>query len=95
MNQIRYRRCLLILALLLACSTAFGGELDLEEIDRFVEEKLRDHRGVGLSVGILHEGEIVMARGYGVRSLQTGEPVTPETLFAIGSVTKQFTCTAV
>lgn len=95
MNCIAYTRYLLLLALLLSSSIALGGELDLEEIDRLVEETLGDHRGVGLSVGILHEGEVVMARGYGVRSLETGDPVTPETLFAIGSVTKQFSCAAV
>jgi CubicO group peptidase (beta-lactamase class C family) len=95
MNCITYPRCLLVLALLLSYSVALGEELDLEEIGRLVEETLNDHRGVGLSVGILHEGEVVMARGFGIRSFEREEPVTPETLFAIGSVTKQFTCATV
>src|SRR5947209_15665446 len=32
--------------------------------------------------------------GYGVRDVSTKNPVTPQTMFAIGSVTKQFTCSA-
>jgi len=50
---------------------------------------------VGLSVGVAQDGKIVFARGYGVASLTDHSAVTPWTKFAIGSVTKQFTCAAV
>ena len=36
----------------------------------------------------------MLARNYGKRSLETGEPVKPSTAFAVGSVTKQFTVAA-
>ena len=49
---------------------------------------------VGLSVGVAQNDSIVFARGYGVASLADHAPVTPWTRFAIGSVTKQFTCAA-
>ena len=45
--------------------------------------------GVGLAV--VEDGEIVYVRGYGVRDVTTGAPVTPATQFAIGSTTKSFT----
>lgn len=70
------------------------GALDVAEIDRLIEKNIRDRHLVGLSVGVMHQGRIVLAKGYGVRSLETREPVTPDTLFAAGSVTKQFTCAA-
>jgi CubicO group peptidase (beta-lactamase class C family) len=38
--------------------------------------------------------EVVWARGYGVANTETGAPVTPDTLFQIGSVTKSFTAAA-
>jgi D-alanyl-D-alanine carboxypeptidase len=43
---------------------------------------------------MMQNGQIVFSRGYGMRSLATHDPVTPKTMFAIGSVTKQFTCSA-
>jgi len=49
---------------------------------------------VGLTVGVMQDGKVIFAKGYGVRDLTTKAPVTPRTMFAIGSVTKQFTCTA-
>lgn len=70
------------------------GALDIAEIDRLIERSVRERHLVGLSVGVMQDGRIVLAKGYGVRSLETGEPVTPDTLFAAGSVTKQFTCAA-
>jgi CubicO group peptidase (beta-lactamase class C family) len=50
---------------------------------------------VGLSVAVAQDGKIVFARGYGFASLADHAAVTPLTKFAIGSVTKQFTCAAV
>ena len=50
---------------------------------------------VGLSVGVMQDGKVVLAKGYGMASLAEGTPVTPATIFPIGSVTKQFTCSAV
>lgn len=45
----------------------------------------------GLAIGILYEGEVVYARGFGVRDLDTCAPVTPESVFYLLSVTKSFT----
>ena len=77
-----------------AAAAQTPGALDVAEIDRLIEKSVRERHLVGLSVGVMHQGRIVLARGYGVRSLATGEPVTPDTLFAAGSVTKQLTCAA-
>jgi CubicO group peptidase (beta-lactamase class C family) len=44
----------------------------------------------GLGVGLVEDGHIVYARGYGVQSLTTGVPVTPESLFCVASIAKCF-----
>lgn len=49
----------------------------------------------GLGVGIVDDGDIVYARGFGVQSLETGAPVTPDSFFCIASVTKCFVATAI
>jgi D-alanyl-D-alanine carboxypeptidase len=64
---------------------------DLAAIDAYVAACVRDQGYAGLSLAIVREGEIVLAKGYGKRSLEEGAPVEPDTPFAVGSLTKQFT----
>jgi CubicO group peptidase (beta-lactamase class C family) len=66
----------------------------LAEIDDLVREQMAKWEVPGLTVGILHEGHVETA-GYGVTSIETKQPVVPETLFQIGSISKVFTATLV
>jgi len=59
-----------------------------------VEHVLGSHETAGLAVAVVREGEVV-SRGFGVRDLGTGAPVTPETMFHLASVSKPFVATAV
>ncbi len=78
-----------------ATFTSHGKPVNIAEIDSLVRVAMGQRGLVGLSVGVAQDGKIVFARGYGSRSLATHDSVTPQTMFAIGSVTKQFTCSAV
>lgn len=64
-------------------------------LDAFILEKLGETHLPGLSLALLEGGEVVYRRGYGFRDLKDGLPATPETLYAIASITKSFTCLAV
>ena len=59
-----------------------------------VETFLGSHDVAGLAVAVVREEEVV-SRGFGVRDLGTGAPVTPETMFHLASVSKPFVATAV
>jgi CubicO group peptidase (beta-lactamase class C family) len=59
----------------------------------FVTELMEEYKVPGVAVGILHEGEVHTA-GFGVTNVDHPLPVTDETLFQIGSITKTFTATA-
>ncbi|GGA72005.1 serine hydrolase [Arenimonas soli] len=48
----------------------------------------------GIAIAIVKDGEVVAARGFGVRDIRSGEPVTAQTRFAIASQTKAFTSAA-
>lgn len=48
----------------------------------------------GGAVVIVRDGGTVMAEGFGSRDLETGAPVTPDTIFGIASLTKSFTSLA-
>jgi CubicO group peptidase (beta-lactamase class C family) len=49
----------------------------------------------GCAVGVERDGKVLLTSGYGMADLETGTPITPETIFESGSVAKQFTATAV
>ena len=65
------------------------------QLDSIVRVNFADKGIVGLSVGVMQDGKVVFAKGYGMASLAKNAAVTPATMFPIGSVTKQFTCSAV
>jgi CubicO group peptidase (beta-lactamase class C family)/dienelactone hydrolase len=67
----------------------------LPAIDAYVQAQVRDQGYPGLSLAIMRDGKIVFAKGYGKRSIEDGAPVEPDTLFAVGSVTKQFACACI
>jgi CubicO group peptidase (beta-lactamase class C family) len=68
---------------------------DVDAIDAYVARQAKDKGIVGLSLAILRDGKVVLARGYGKASLETGTPVGVDTPFPVGSVTKQFTAAAI
>lgn len=59
-----------------------------------VEALLDSQPVAGVAVALVRDEEVV-ARGFGVRDVATGTPVTPETMFHLASVSKPFVATAV
>lgn len=54
-----------------------------------------DHtRSPGCALGVIHDGEFVVKRGYGMANLEYGIALSPTSVFRIGSVSKQFTAAA-
>ena len=49
----------------------------------------------GCGLGIIQDGRFIYKRGYGMANLDYGIPILPETVFRIGSVSKQFTAMAI
>ena len=68
---------------------------DLGAIDAYVAAQVREQGYAGLSLAIMRDGKVVLAKGYGKRILGEEAPVVPDTPFAVGSVTKQFTCACI
>lgn len=68
--------------------------MDPAEIVAVVQEEMGRWSVPGLALGVLRDGE-VGAWGFGVTSLETGQPVTSGTLFQAGSISKVFTTTLV
>ncbi|MBO2032583.1 serine hydrolase [Siccationidurans ginsengisoli] len=68
--------------------------LDVAAVDATVARTLKAFDVPGIAVAVVKDGQVVMAKGYGVRSLKTKEPVDANTLFGIASNTKAFTTAA-
>ena len=65
-----------------------------QHIDKRIQEILEDWNVPGCAIGIVKGDKLIFAKGYGYRDVENKLPVTPNTLFAIGSNTKLFTATA-
>lgn len=90
--------CLLSAALLsslLAASPELPKSFDLTAVDTYIAAQVQEKGFVGLSVAVMRDGKIVFAKGYGRRSIDKKLPVEADTSFAVGSITKQFTCACV
>jgi CubicO group peptidase (beta-lactamase class C family) len=59
--------------------------------DSFIEVAIRAWEVPGLAIAIVKNGQVVLEHGFGYRDVAHKLPVTPKTLFAIGSCTKAFT----
>lgn len=66
-----------------------------EAFERFIEEVMEKEQIPGVAVALSKNGQTIYERGFGTRNFETNEPVTPETIFGIASITKSFTALAI
>src|SRR5580658_9429741 len=83
--------CLIFLSLSI-CGLA--QPLSSVDIDSLVERTLRTFDVPGIAVCVIKDGKVIHSKGYGVRSLDTRQPVDEQTLFGIASNSKAFTTAA-
>jgi D-alanyl-D-alanine carboxypeptidase len=67
----------------------------VENIRAFIREHMDKDRVPGLSLAVLRHGVPLLIEGYGYADLEHKVPATPETLYQIASVSKQFVATAI
>ncbi len=97
LSIVRRLTILLLTFLLLPSPTLIGAPLsepNINGLDAFIERIMKDWKVPGLAVAIVKDGKIAYAKGFGYRDVKKSFPVTPDTLFAIGSCSKAFTAAA-
>ena len=90
------RGVLLLLISLVSASSIGGaayGQDKTAEIDSIFSAVTPETPGC--AVGVSQYGQLVASRAYGVADLERGVPITPATIFDIGSIQKQFVAAAV
>lgn len=82
-------------ALILLLITATACTSVADAIDDFVRAEIKRQQIPGAAIAVVRDGRITKAKGYGVADLDHDVPVTPDTVFALASITKQFTATLI
>lgn len=65
-----------------------------EEFDRLADQVMATGHVVGMATALVHRGEVLSARGHGVTDSNSRQPVDPDTVFRLASLTKGITGSA-
>lgn len=83
----------LVLSLWLLVFTV--GSAHADHVDDFVKAEMKRQHIPAVSIVVLKNGAVVKAEAYGLADIEHGIPATPDTVFKIGSVSKQFLATGI
>ena len=86
--------CLLI-TLALGLDLGVAAPAHADPIDDYITAQMSKQHIPGLSIAVLKSGKLVKAKGYGLANLELEARATPETVYQIGSVSKQFIAGAI
>ena len=65
------------------------------EVDRVVDRGMRERPVPGVAVAVLQSGRMLVEKGYGLANIEHNVPVQADSVFRIGSITKQFTAASI
>lgn len=86
----KYFICYLLIGGLSMFTHAKSSTLDEDEIQKIMQEL----HIPGVAIGVIKNGEIIAAQGFGVKDINSKEPVDTDSIFKIASNTKAFTAAA-
>src|SRR5262245_44069901 len=83
-------------ALSLAFATASAlAVTSADPVDDYIRAEMKIRRIPGLSLAVVKDGKLVKAEGYGVASLELEAAATRDTVYEIGSISKQIAANAI
>jgi CubicO group peptidase (beta-lactamase class C family) len=88
------RKTLLIFLTCLCSTISFGQLKDSQRIDSIFFE-WNNPRTPGCALGIIKNGDLIYAKGYGLANMEYDIPNSPSSVFRIGSTSKQFTAACI
>src|SRR5437870_1876127 len=91
----RCRRSLIAILSLVVLPLAVAAPARADRIDDYIKAEMQKRRIPGLALAVVRNGTVVKMKGYGLANLDHDVPVTPDTVFELASVTKQFTAAAI
>ncbi len=88
----------LAIALAAICTSSAAAPVPdgaIAAIDKIASEGIDQKKVASYAVAVVKDGSLVLARGYGYSDLENEVPATAETVYRLGSITKQFTAMAI
>ena len=77
-------------ALIAGCSVLTVVTVSADEVDDYLAAQMARQHIPGLSLVVMKDDKPIKVKGYGLANLELGTPATPETVYQIGSISKQF-----
>lgn len=77
------------------CIFSFLPSARADRADDYIKMQMEQHKIPGLALTIIQNGKAIKSAAYGLANLELNVPVTAETVFEIGSITKQFTAAGI
>jgi len=68
-------------------------EFDVAQFEAMAQQLVANQRIPGLAMAIVHNGQVLSARGYGITDVKAAEPVDAHTVFRLASLSKSFAAT--
>src|SRR5262245_1044709 len=87
------RRLVRDLVLLALVSLSARGDAD--RVDDYIKTQMQRRQIPGLALAVVRDGKIIKTKGYGLADVENEVRVTPDSVFELASITKQFTATAI
>ncbi len=78
-----------------AAATLFACTSKEQQFNQEVAAIMERNNNVGLALVAVNDGQVVLNERYGVKNLETGEPIAKDDIFRIASISKSFTATAI
>lgn len=88
------KQSLQLLLVVIGFALSIGHAL-ADQVDDLLKDEMQKHQIAGLSLMVIKDGHAIKTSNYGVANLEWNVPVTDETVFEIGSITKQFTAACI
>ena len=89
--DIRVLTCFITLSVSAVTQTAGGDTLTLEQVaDQVIARHMAENKIPGLSLAIVHQDQLLLAKGYGEASIEFSIAADPDTIYPISSVSKMF-----
>jgi D-alanyl-D-alanine carboxypeptidase len=64
-------------------------------VDKYIKRQMAERRIPGVALIVIRDGKVAKTAAYGLANLELNVPVSRETVFEIGSITKQFTAAGI
>lgn len=94
MKTVRIRALLLFIGLAFLWMPIYAQQGLPQDFENWVENARKDWKIPGMTIAIVKDGEVILAKGYGEKKLGSGEKVDENTIFGIASVSKNMTAAA-